>query len=53
MTMNEESKILKTDGLGRVTVPKAKREEILDAFEASSMSGAAFARSHGIPAGLC
>jgi len=48
--MNEESQILKTDALGRVTVPKAKREEMLDAFEASSMSGAAFARNHGIPA---
>jgi len=31
--MNEEPKILKTDALGRVTVPKAKREEMLDAFE--------------------
>ena len=50
MTMNEESKILKTDALGRVTIAKVRREEMLDAFEASSMSGAAFARCHGIPA---
>lgn len=40
--------ILKTDHRGRVRVPAAKREEILDAFERSAMSGAAFARSVGV-----
>ena len=43
-----ETNLLKTDTLGRVTVPAENREEILDAFEASSMSGAAFAKAHGI-----
>ncbi|MFC4992519.1 IS66 family insertion sequence element accessory protein TnpA [Rubritalea tangerina] len=45
----DESEILKTDALGRVTVPKHKREEMLDAFEQSGMSGAEFARAHGVP----
>jgi len=48
MTMKEESDILKTDVLGRVTIPKAKREEMLNTFERSSMSGVQFARTHGI-----
>ena len=48
MTMKEESNVLKTDVLGRVTVAKEKREEMLDIFEQSSMSGAEFARTHGV-----
>ncbi len=53
MTTNENDpapagEILKVDVLGRVTVPKEKREELLDAFEASGMSGAQFAQHHGI-----
>lgn len=40
--------ILKTDSLGRVTVSRAQREAILDAFEASGMTGQAFALHHGI-----
>lgn len=40
--------ILKTDVLGRVTVGRAQREAILDAFEASGMTGSAFALHHGI-----
>jgi len=40
--------ILKTDALGRVTVGRAQREAILDAFEASGMTGQAFALHHGI-----
>lgn len=40
--------ILKTDVLGRLTISPAHREAILDAFEASSMSGQAFALQHGI-----
>lgn len=44
----EPGEILKVDVLGRVTVPKEKREELLDSFEASGMSGAQFAQHHGI-----
>ena len=40
--------ILKVDVLGRVTVPREKREELLDTFEKSGMSGAQFAQHHGI-----
>ena len=40
--------ILKTDVLGRITVGSAQREAILDAFEASGMTGQAFALHHGI-----
>ena len=49
MTMTEETKLIKTDSLGRVRVPKEHREAMLDAFEASAMSGAEFARKHGVP----
>lgn len=40
--------ILKTDVLGRITVGRVQREAILDAFEASGMSGQAFALHHEI-----
>lgn len=40
--------VLKTDTKGRVRTPAAEREAILDLFEQGSMSGAAFARLHGI-----
>lgn len=40
--------ILKTDVLGRITVGRAQREAIVDAFEASGMSGQAFALHHGL-----
>jgi hypothetical protein len=40
--------ILKTDVLGRITIGRAQREAILDAFEVSGMSGQAFALQHGI-----
>jgi len=46
----EEAKILKQDVLGRVTIPKEQREKLLDSFEASGMSGKAFAEHHGIHA---
>ena len=46
--MAEEGKILRQDVLGRVTIPKEQREELLDAFEASGMSGKGFAEQHGI-----
>ena len=47
--MTNEEVILKTDALGRVRVPRAKREEMLDVFESGELSAAAFARAHGVP----
>lgn len=46
--MTDTTLFLKTDCLGRVTVGREQREALLDAFEASSMSGLAFARRHGL-----
>lgn len=43
-----EPTILKADRLGRVETPPEQREALLDLFEQSGMSGAAFARLHGI-----
>lgn len=40
--------VLRTDTKGRVRTPAAEREAILDLFEQGGMSGAAFARLHGI-----
>jgi hypothetical protein len=40
--------LLKADVLGRVTLGREQREAMLDAFEASGMSGQAFALQHGI-----
>lgn len=40
--------LLKTDVLGRVTLGREQREAVLDAFEASGMTGQAFALQHGI-----
>lgn len=40
--------LLKTDILGRVTTPKDQREALLELFEKSAMSGAAFSRKHGL-----
>lgn len=40
--------ILKTDKLGRVRVPVQRREALLEEFEHSGMSGAAFAKRYGI-----
>jgi hypothetical protein len=52
MTTTEEAKVaselLKMDVLGRVKVKAEHREAMLDAFEASGMSGQAFAIHHGI-----
>ena len=47
-TPTTELTILKTDTLGRVQTSPEHREAWLDAFERSNMSGAAFARLHGI-----
>lgn len=40
--------ILRSDTLSRVRTPAAKREQILAEFERSGLSGARFARLHGI-----
>jgi hypothetical protein len=40
--------LLKTDALARVRTPLAKREEILAEFDRSGLSGARFAKLHGI-----
>ncbi len=46
-TTDEETLILKTDVLGRVHMPRERREAIQDAFEHSGMSGKAFATNGG------
>ena len=45
---NEAEEFLKTDVLGRVRVRPEPRAKLLDAFEASGMTGQAFAIHHGI-----
>jgi len=40
--------IIKTDRRGRLCLPRAKREELLDEFERSGLSGAEFARVVGV-----
>lgn len=45
---DEYGEILKTDVLGRVKIRPDRREAMVDAFEASGMSGQAFAIHHGI-----
>lgn len=40
--------LLKTDGLGRVRTPPERREQLLDEFERSGVSGAKFAALAGI-----
>jgi len=47
-TQSSDNQILKIDTLKRVRVPKARREAILDEFERSGLSGAAFAKLHGL-----
>ena len=47
-TPTSELTIIKTDTLGRVQTSPEHRDAWLDAFEHSNMSGAAFARLHGI-----
>ncbi len=46
--MKEGSGPLKADALGRVRTPLAKREEVLDEFEKSGLSGVAFAGLVGV-----
>ena len=45
---DDGSKILKTDALGRVRTPAARREQLLDEFERSGVSGAKFAGLTGL-----
>ena len=45
---NAESNILKQDTRGRVRTPLARREELLDEFERSGLSGMRFAKMVGI-----
>ena len=45
---DDGSKILKTDALGRVRTPAARREQLLDEFERSGVSGAKFAELTGL-----
>ena len=43
-----DCKILKTDALGRVRTPAARREQLLDEFEKSGVSGVKFAQLTGL-----
>ncbi|PXA05319.1 hypothetical protein DDZ13_00190 [Coraliomargarita sinensis] len=45
---DEPELLLKTDRLGRVRMPRERREQILDRFESSGMSGQAFAKQIGV-----
>ena len=47
-TTPDEAVVLKQDALGRVKTPAARREELLDEFERSGMSGVQFAEFVGI-----
>ena len=51
LTEEAETKILKTDVLGRVWTPREKREEMVAEFERSSMSAAEFAKWSGVKYG--
>jgi hypothetical protein len=48
MTPTNQALVLKTDRRGRVRVPRERRDAILDEFERSGMSGAAFSQQLGI-----
>ncbi|MBI3879428.1 MAG: IS66 family insertion sequence element accessory protein TnpB [Verrucomicrobia bacterium] len=49
MTNTQEgSQLLKADTLGRVCTPRARREQLLDEFERSGLSGAKFAALAGL-----
>jgi DNA-binding transcriptional regulator YiaG len=47
-TTPTDETILKTDVLGRVKTPAARREQLLEEFERSGMSGQKFAELVGI-----
>ena len=44
----DDSLLLKSDTLGRVCTPPARREQLLDEFERSGLSGAKFAALAGL-----
>jgi hypothetical protein len=46
--MISEGQIMKTDRIGRLKTPTARREELLDEFERSGLSGPKFASTIGI-----
>lgn len=48
MDAGEATKILKRDALGRVTLPRERREALLDEFERSGLPATQFARAAGI-----
>jgi len=48
ITSTTQLAVLKTDSRGRVQTPPEQRNALMDAFDQSAMSGAAFARLHGI-----
>jgi len=48
LTSTETTSIIKTDGLGRRKTAAARREQLLDEFERSGLSGAKFAALTGI-----
>ena len=48
MEPTEQAIILKTDEVGRVRMPADRREQLLDEFERSGLSGARFAALAGI-----
>jgi hypothetical protein len=47
-TMLGTESITKTDALGRIRTPAARREQLLDEFERSGSSGCKFAELAGI-----
>jgi transposase-like protein len=47
-SMNEPMKLLRTDGRGRVRTPVQRREALLDEYERSGASAAAFAKICGV-----
>ena len=47
-TIKADEQVLKTDGLGRVRTPVARREQLLEEFGRSGLSGSKFAALVGI-----
>ncbi|MGB0993821.1 MAG: IS66 family insertion sequence element accessory protein TnpA, partial [Akkermansiaceae bacterium] len=47
-TKSEPTGLVKTDCIGRVRVSKEHREQLLDSFEKSPLSGTKFAALHGV-----
>ncbi len=46
--INTDGALLRTDGLGRIKTPPQRREQLLDEFERSGVSGTKFAALAGI-----